>query len=228
MGQKKYHGRRAGAFIFDLDGTLIDSGADIAASANFARGHFDLPPLPDATIISHVGDGVRMLMTRLLAVGDVPVDEERIAEAVNVFRDHYGRHCLDQTTLFPGVLATLLRFRAVPLTVATNKPRRFTLQILDGLHVADAFRRVVAGDDVPHQKPDPMHLRACLEGLDVPPAEVVVVGDHPNDIQGARAIGALAVGVTYGLTPAGLIRAARPDLVIDSFADLAELFPSRG
>jgi phosphoglycolate phosphatase len=209
VGQRKYQGRRAGAFIFDLDGTLIDSRADIAASANFARGRFDLPPLPDATIISHVGDGVRMLMNRLLADGEVPVDEERIAEAVVVFRDHYGRHCLDQTTLFPGVLATLLRFRAVPLTVATNKPRRFALQILDGLHVADAFRRVVAGDDVPR-------------------AEVVVVGDHPNDIQGARAIGAVAVGVTYGLTPAGLIRAAGPDLLIDSFAELAELFPSRG
>ncbi len=228
MGQKKYKGRRAGAFIFDLDGTLIDSAADIVAAANFARGHFDLPPLPDATIISHVGDGVRMLMTRLLADRDVPADEERIAEGVDVFRGHYGRHCLDRTTLFPGVLATLRRFRAVPLNVATNKPRRYALQILAGLHVADAFRRIVAGDDVPRQKPDPAHLRACLEGLDVPPAEVVVVGDHPNDIQGARAIGAVAVGVTYGLTPAGLIRAARPDLVIDSFAELAELFPSRG
>jgi phosphoglycolate phosphatase len=227
MGQKKYKGRRAGAFVFDLDGTLIDSGADIAAAANFARGHFGLSPLPAATIISCVGDGVQMLMTRLLAGDDAPADEERVAEGVGIFRDHYGRHCLDKTTLYPGVLETLVRFRAIPLTVATNKPRRYALQILTGLHVAEAFRRIVAGDDVPHQKPDPAHLRACLEGLDVPPEEVVVVGDHPNDIQGARAIGAVAVGVTYGLTPVGLIRAAGPDLVIDRFVELAELFPSR-
>ncbi len=227
MGRKKYKGRRVGAFIFDLDGTLIDSGLDIALAANFARGRFGLPELPIETIVDYVGDGVQVLMQRTLGHEGTTPDEETVAEALAVFRDHYGRHCLDNTVLYPDVLNTVLHFRQVPMMVATNKPHRFTDQILTGLHLADAFRRVVAGDDVKLKKPAAEHLEACLAGLEVPPAEVIVVGDHPNDIQGARAIGAVAVGVTYGLKPAGLIRSAGPDLVIDGFGELTELFPSR-
>ena len=111
--------------------------------------------------------------------------------------------------------------------VVTNKPRRFTEKILSGLNIDQAFRRVVTAEDVGRRKPDPEPFLACLKDLDVPAAEVVVVGDHPNDINGARNIGAIAVGVTYGLTPAGLIRSAGPDLIIDAFTELAELFPSR-
>jgi phosphoglycolate phosphatase len=111
--------------------------------------------------------------------------------------------------------------------VATNKPRLFTDQILEGLHVKSAFRRIVAAEDVSRRKPDPASLLACLEGLDIPRQEVVVVGDHENDLLAAHAIGAVSVGVTYGLTPAGLVRSAGPDLVIDSIQELTDLFPSR-
>jgi phosphoglycolate phosphatase len=111
--------------------------------------------------------------------------------------------------------------------VATNKPRRFTMQILEGLHVASAFRKVVAAEDVQVRKPDPAPLHACLEGLEVDVSDVVVVGDHVNDIQAAQALGAISVAATYGMTPAGLLWSARPDLTIDSFAELTEKFPSR-
>ena len=85
MGKKKYKGRRAEAFIFDLDGTLVDSGLDIALAANFTRGHFKLPELPVETIQGYVGDGVVRLLTRALGhdvltgqTGDagLPVDEQ--------------------------------------------------------------------------------------------------------------------------------------------------------
>ena len=227
MGRKKYKGRRAAAFIFDLDGTLIDSGLDIALAANFARGHFGLAELPTETLIGYIGDGVGMLMQRALGHKGTPPSDEMVAEGLIVFRDHYGRHCLDNTALYPGVLDILACFQQLPLMVATNKPRRFTHQILTGLHVFSAFRRVVAAEDVPLRKPDPASLLACLDGLDVPREEVVVVGDHVNDILAAKAIEAVSVGVTYGLTAAGLIRSARPNLVIDGFSELNDLFPSR-
>ena len=226
MGRRKYQGRRVSAMIFDLDGTLIDSGLDIALSANFARGHFDLDPLDEATAISYVGDGVDMLLTRALTVDDVPPEPERVAEGLEVFRDHYGRHCLDNTVLYPDVLLTLMHYHRLPLMIATNKPRRFTDQILAGLHVDGAFRSVVTADEAA-KKPDPAQLARCLEGLDVEPAEVAVVGDSPNDIRAARALGAVAVGVTYGLKPAGVIHAENPDLVLDAFGELREAFPSR-
>jgi phosphoglycolate phosphatase len=227
MGRKKYQQRRASAFIFDLDGTLIDSGLDIAKAANFARGHFQLPELPVATIVTYIGDGVVTLLTRCLGSKGETVEDERLAEAVAVFRDYYGRHCLDNTAPYPGVLATLAHFHRLPLMISTNKPRLFTDIILKGLHLDAAFRRVVTPDEVTHRKPDPSGLQACLAGLNVPAPEIVVVGDHPNDIEAARGIGAIAVGASYGLSTPGQIHAAKPDLIIDAFAELQDLFPSR-
>jgi len=228
MGGKKYKGRRVAAFIFDLDGTLIDSGLDIAIAGNFARGHFGLPALPVETLVSYVGDGLALFLARALGHEGNEMDAEMLTQATTVFRDHYGRHCLDNTVAYPGVLPTLARYRQFPLMVATNKPRHFTEKILDGLHLTDAFRKVVTADDVIHKKPDPEALVACLAGLEIEPTEVAVVGDHPNDIESAHALGATAVVVTYGMTPPGQLRGAGPDLVIDKFADLADLFPSRG
>lgn len=229
----KYKGRRAEAFIFDLDGTLIDSGPDIVISANFTRVHFGLPELPTPTVVGYVGDGVAKLLTGTLGHDalsgqtGLPVSEEMHAEGMAVFADHYGRHLLDNTSLYPGALEILARFRRVPMFLATNKPRAFTDPILAGLHLAGAFAHIVCGDETPARKPDPEHLRLCLEGRNLAPEDVVVVGDSPNDVHAAQAFGAMSVGCTYGLVSPGIIRSAGPDFTIDSLADLADLFPSR-
>lgn len=228
--------RRVGAFIFDLDGTLVDTGADIVLCANHVRATLGLPELSLPVVLGFVGDGVSMLVRRLLAHSahpdDAPqaaVDDEAVRRALALFQAHYARHCLDATALYPGVRETLDRFAAVPLAVATNKPASFARTILAGLGIADRFRRIVAADDVPRRKPDPGHLTACLDGLAMAPADVVVVGDSPNDILAARGIGAVAVGATYGLTLPALVRAAAPDLLIDRFDRLAALFtPEHG
>ncbi len=232
----KYKGRRAEAFIFDLDGTLIDSGLDIALSANFTRVHYGLPELPVPTVMGFVGDGVAKLLMRTLGhdvrsgqtgVAGLPVSEEMHAEGLAVFADHYGRHLLDHTTLYPGVLDVLARFQRIPMHLATNKPRAFTDPILAGLHLAGAFRKVVCGDETPERKPDPVHLEVCLQGLDVAPSDVVVVGDSPNDVKAARALGAVSVACTFGLVQPGLLKSSDPDFAIDSMGELADLFPSR-
>jgi len=233
MGKGKYKGRRAEAFIFDLDGTLIDSGLDIALSANFARAHFGMPELEIATAISYVGDGVVHLLQRTLGHDlisgqtGLPVGEEQLEEGLAVFVDHYGRHLLDHTRLYPGVLETLMRFRRFPVFLATNKPRKFTDQILSGLHLDGAFKAIVAGDEASAKKPDPAHLELCLRGTSLDPAQVAVVGDSPNDIHAAQALGAISVGCTYGLVEKGLVKSAQPDHLLEKFADLADLFPSR-
>ncbi len=236
MGKKKYKGRRAEAFIFDLDGTLVDSSVDIANAANFTRGSFNLSELPPDIIRSYVGDGVLRLLVRALGhdvqtglTGDagLPIAPEKLEEGLLVFGDYYGRHLLDNTVTYPGVLDMLARFRRFPLHLATNKPRKFTDSILAGLRLEGAFRKIVAGDEAPTRKPDPSHLLACLEGLDVKPEAVVMVGDSPNDIKAAQSMGAVSVGCTYGLVTPGLVRSAEPDLTIDSLEELSQLFPSR-
>ena len=227
MGRKRYGGRRAAAFIFDLDGTLIDSVADIAASCNVARRRFGLPDATAEGVRSFIGDGVVKLIERGLARDGRPAPAEQIDQGLASFRDHYGRHLLDSTRLYPGVLETLRRFERVPMMVATNKPGAFAREILDGLNVAGAFRLIVGGDEVSAKKPDPEPGRVCLEGLDVDPKDVVVVGDHANDVMLARALGAQSVGAAYGIGPIPRLKAAEPDHLIASFAELADLFPSR-
>lgn len=222
------------ALIFDLDGTLVDSGLDVALAANAVRARFGLPELPVPVLTGYVGDGVRLLLERTLghdaASGrtGLPVDAGRLDEAQAVFARHYGEHLLDHTCLYPGVRGVLARFADLPLHVATNKPRAFTDAILGGLGLEDVFRRIVGGDQVPARKPDPAHLAACLAGLEVRPDRVVVVGDSPNDILAARGLGAVAVGCTYGLGAPEQVRAAGPDHVIDAITDLVDLFGFRG
>jgi phosphoglycolate phosphatase len=220
------------AFIFDLDGTLVASGRDIARAANVVRRHFDLAELPPAVLTGYVGDGVRKLLQRTLghdaASGrtGLTVPEPILEEGQAVFARHYGAHLLDTTRLYPGVREVLAAFGAVPLHVATNKPRRFTDAILAGLGLDGVFRRIVAGDEAPERKPDPAHLAACLAGLEVAADRVVVVGDSPHDIAAARGLGAVAVGCAYGLVAPERVRAAAPDFVIEGFAQLLELFPA--
>jgi len=237
MGKGKYKGRRARAFIFDLDGTLIDSGLDIALAANFTRVHFGQPELPLKIVKSYVGDGVAVLLQRTLGhdiysgqtgLAGLPVTDTMLSDGLAVFADHYGRHLLDNTRLYPGVLEMLARYKRLPLHVATNKPSIFTNAILKGLHLNGAFRKVVGGDEPSARKPDPAHLVMALEGLSINPAEVVVVGDSPNDIQAARGLGAISVGCTYGLVSPGIVKSANPDHIIDDIQDLNGLFPSRG
>lgn len=223
------------AFIFDLDGTLVDSGLDIAMSANFVRRRFRLPELPESTAQSYVGDGVVRLLERALGhdcrtglTGSrgLPVPPDRLKTGLAVFRAHYQEHLLDHTRLYPGVREALARLPEVPLLVATNKPRGFTDLILAGLELLAPFARIVGGDETPARKPDPAHLAAALEGLTVEPARVVMVGDSPNDIMAARAYGAVSVGCTYGLVAPEIVAAARPDHLIADISALPELFAS--
>lgn len=205
------------AVIFDLDGTLVDSGADLAGSANYVRGQRGLPALADDVVLSFVGDGVRKLLQRTLAHGrpGTQPSEEEVDRAHRLFADHYATHLLDRTVPYPGIPELLRDLQPLPLMVATNKPRAFTLPILVGLGLVDDFVRIVAGDDLERRKPHPEHLERCLDGFGIEPADCVMVGDSPNDIMPARELGMTSVAVTWGLVAADRLAAAGPDHLVD-------------
>lgn len=221
------------AVIFDLDGTLVDSGADIAAAADHARRAAGLSALPAAVIIGYVGDGTRRLMERVLAHDPAtgrpgrPPSSAALQAGLQRFGEYYHAHLLDRTRPYPGVPALLDALAPRCLMVATNKPRRFTEDLLAGLGLAGRFFRVVAGDDGPARKPDPAHLQACLAGTGIAPDRTVMVGDSPNDVLAARGAGMPSVAVTWGLTPREALVAAGPTALVDDAATVAGLLGVR-
>ena len=203
-------------FIFDLDGTLIDSRADIVASLNRARAGFGLPPLDDDVAGGFIGDGVQRLLERGLATTDPNV----IARALAVFRAHYDAHCLDRTALYPDVPEVLDVLEGRVRAIVTNKPEPFARKILAGLGVEDRFEFVLGGDTTPAKKPDPAGILDVLRRAGKSPAQALVVGDALQDLEAARAAGVRAALVTYGIGREADLRAAGPDLLLRRLAEL--------
>ena len=167
--------------VFDLDGTLIDSAADLAAAVNAMLAHFGREALPVPEVRRMIGDGVAQLVTRALAARHC--EHADPAEAARIFMRHYEAHATSLTSAFPGAAAALQALRAagIPLAVCTNKPARITADILRSLGLAQYFMRVIGGDSLPYRKPDPRVLLSLVEALGAAPASSVLVGDSEVD-----------------------------------------------
>jgi phosphoglycolate phosphatase len=195
--------------LFDLDGTLVDSLPDIAASVNHVRTTFDLPPLGAPAVRRMVGDGLVTLLDR--ALGERFPDPE---EALRIYREHHWHQCIDLVEPYPGVVDCLSKWRAAghPLAVVTNKPARFAQRVLDHLGLAAAFDVVVGGDTTPQRKPDPVPLLEALRVLDHDGEGAVMVGDSPNDLRAGRAAGLRTVAALYGYSTEADLRAIGADV----------------
>jgi 2-phosphoglycolate phosphatase len=198
-----------GAVVFDLDGTLIDSCTDIARAANHCLGLAGLPLCSEARICECLGDGSRVLLQR---ASGLAASDARLEAMLREFLAYYTGHAVDHTRLIPGAREVLDQLRHLPRALCTNKPRVTTAAVLDGLGIASDFDAVVAQGDVPETKPHPAPLRRIAELLDVPCERLVMVGDGPQDIECARAAGALSIGISEALiVPLERLRAAEPD-----------------
>lgn len=204
--------------VFDLDGTLIDSKADIAHAVNFALAKEGLPTLPTGTIEGFVGRGMLHLIRD--AVGNP--DPKEIQKVAENFWDHYMEHLLDETVLYPGVTEFLEKFTRLKKAVVTNKPYAFSKKILEGFQIDHHFRWLIGGDTLGVQKPSPEVLNPIFEEMGRKPRGLVV-GDSQIDIDCGRGAGLLTCGVTYGYRNREEIVAASPDYLIDRFEELSEL-----
>jgi phosphoglycolate phosphatase len=206
----------ANGIIFDLDGTLIDSRADLALAVNLTREELGLAAIPQAEVVGYVGEGVRRLLSR--AIPELP---QQLDRALAINQRHYRAHLLDQTTLYPGVGAALERFRraGIPLMVVTNKPREFTDLILAGLEIATFMSAVVGGGDCPGLKPDPAPLLMALEQSGCGAEGSWMVGDHFTDLEAGRRAGLKRCLCRYGFGDPGL---ETWDLAVDELTELAD------
>jgi len=207
------------AFLFDLDGTLIDSKLDLVTSVNAMLREMGRAELPTDLVATYIGHGAPRLIASALGPG--ATDDQRRA-GLSLFLAHYQLHKLDATRPYPGVVEGLDLLSEFPVSVLTNKPTDMSIEILQGLGLAKYFRSIYGGDSFEKKKPDPAGALSILGELGVPPAQAAMVGDSEVDVQTARNAGMLAVTVNYGFGVQD--RAAHPgDLYLDSLVELAGL-----
>ena len=191
-------------YVFDLDGTLIDSRHDLCASVNRVLARCGHPALDVETVTGFIGGGARRLLERSLrrVLGQEASAAER-ESATELFLEDYVAHCAEETQLYPGVLEALRELEAAgrALALLTNKPLEPTARILEALGIAAHFSQVVGGDSVLEKKPSPLGLESILQRCGVPRERALLVGDSDTDARTAVAAGVDLVLVTYGFQP---------------------------
>ena len=206
--------------VFDLDGTLVDSSADLANAMNAALRRVDprAPALPVDLVRTFIGSGARNLVARSLAHVAAAATPEA---ALPVFLEEYAARLTEHTRFYPGVEATLDRLAAHPMAVLTNKPGDMSRRILDALGAGSRFFRVYGGGDLPSRKPDPEGLVRLMAEAGAEPATTMMIGDSSIDVLTGRGAAAVTIGVTYGFDPQSLT-AEPPDALLHAFADLPD------
>ena len=224
----QWRGGALRAVLFDLDGTLLDTAADIALALNRALGEQGSATIPLDQVRAMIGRGAPLLVSRAWAhLGHAP-DETLHARLLDRFFHHYA--ALDERTEsaaqpYDGALQALSGLHAAGLRIAvvTNKQHRFADSLVRSLGLGAWVDLVVGGDTCAHRKPDPEPLWFACATLAVAPGTALMVGDSINDVQAARAAGIPVVCVPYGYNEGRDPRDLPCDALIESLAELPSL-----
>ncbi|MDR0700830.1 MAG: phosphoglycolate phosphatase [Azoarcus sp.] len=206
------------AILFDLDGTLLDTVADLADAANLMLAERGQAPRGQEEIHGFVGKGIADLVRRSLTEGRAPASSADVDAALEAFRRHYAEVNGRRTRPYPGVpeLLAALAVRGLEMAIVTNKATGFTLPLLTQFGIARYFGAVVCGDTLPRRKPDPAVIEHACAQLGVKPPESLMIGDSANDALAARAAGAPVLLVTYGYSEGMPVEAIDCDGLLSS------------
>lgn len=224
----RWHGAPLRAVLWDLDGTLVDTAGDIAASLNEAFVEAGYPAVPAEAVRTMIGRGAPMLIMRALALHGIEADEATRATLFDRFLERYAARHDDGTTTavaYPGALEALQRLRGagVRLACVTNKQHHLALRALEHAGLLDKLDLVVGGDTCARRKPAPDPLLHACRVLDVGVDEALMVGDSLNDVLAARAAPMPVVCVPYGYNEGQDPRALDCDRHVENLAELPGL-----
>ena len=208
-------------FIFDLDGTLVDTAPDLQASLNTILARQGLPPVAMQELRHLVGRGARNLISEAFRRSGAPVDPAELERLFDAFITDYTSHVAVASRPYPGVVETLGQLKAlgVRMAVLTNKPQGPTRTLIDGLGLGGYFGAVFGQGRRPWLKPDPRLFEAVIAELGGRADGVVVVGDSITDVETARGGHAPVILMSYGYTPEPAARLGA-DLVLDDFREV--------
>jgi phosphoglycolate phosphatase len=214
MGQLKL-------IIFDLDGTLTDSLADLTDAVNQMLPRFGRPRLTPQEVRKLVGEGARRLVEKALP-GAAAAE---IEEALGIFLAYNEQHIADRTVLYPGVQETLplLALHGRVLAVVSNKNEALCRKLLATLGIGHHFAAVLGADSLPERKPSPLPLLHLMARFGAAPAETAIIGDSRNDLLAGQGAGITVVGCRYGYGEEAELTTA--DFRIAAFAELPSLPP---
>lgn len=205
--------------IFDLDGTLVDSLADLHATVNHVRDLFGLASVTPAQTRTFIGDGLRCLVQR--AVAEAVLAGIDLDQGCAQFQEYYTAHLLNRTCLYPGVSDLLPQLAETwQLAVVTNKPQQQAEQLCTGLGLAPWLQLVHGGEPGRPLKPLPDGVLFACAQANCRPSEAWMIGDHCTDLAAARAAGMRSCFCCYGF---GEKRGEPYDCQIESFRQLQEV-----
>lgn len=206
--------------VFDLDGTLVDSRADLAAAVNAGLAALGYAALPEAQIVSFIGNGTGRLVARALdaASGPAAAGEEMLA----FFHEYYASHLLDRTCLYAGIVELLaaLQSSGVRVSVLTNKNEGHSRAILRGLALDGLVGDVIGGDTLGAFKPDPAGLHWLVQASEVPAHRTAMVGDSVVDMEVARRAAVVGLGVAWGFGASEALLAAGAEQILQRPGEL--------
>ncbi len=207
--------------VYDLDGTLADTAADLMGALNAVLVREGLDPLPVANAKTLLGAGGRALIERGFAAAGRKLTPMTLEALFGDFLAHYNAHIAEHTRLYPGVAAALAAIERAGWrqAICTNKIEASARLLMAKLGVADRFAFICGQDTFGVGKPDPKPLVATIAAAGGVSASAVMVGDSATDIRTARAAGLPVIAVDFGYTDVPVVELG-PDRVISHFDGL--------
>jgi phosphoglycolate phosphatase len=214
--------------LYDLDGTLLDTAADIGLALNRAVAEFGWTPVAESNVRRMIGRGAQILVERAAQAQQRTLDQAACLSVVERFFHHYGELEERNESVaqpYPGVMDALQRLDDAGLrsAVVTNKQRRFAVELLQRLGLSRWISVIVGGDSCERRKPDPQPLLFACESLRLQPSQVLMIGDSINDVQAARAADIGVICVTYGYNEGQDPHTLPCDTWVDSLIELPSL-----
>ena len=206
---------------FDMDGTILNTEADLEAAARRALKLAGLPPMPPVRFANYIGNGVKGIYRELCP----DATQEKLEEAVRYQLEWYPEHCTEQTCFYPGMWETLqwMAAKGIRLVIVTNKVETTAKKLANHFCSDLPFEEIWGNDHDRPLKPDPIAGKLLCETLGVTPDQVMHVGDGETDMQFAKNAGFVGVGVSWGYRSTDVLWESGADVMIDEPWQLCEL-----
>ena len=212
--------KKVDMIIFDFDGTLVETGIDLAQAVNFMLKTLRLQERSEKEIISFVGDGINNLIEKALGKDNAKFHEQ----GLDVFTQYYSTHLLDNTKLCQDAEDVLMNYIDKAKIILTNKRYKFTLAIAQGLNIEKYFVEIIGADSTPYRKPDHRVVDYILNKYGTAKEKTVIIGDGVNDIIVARKSGVLSCAYLNGLGKRQELLNLNADYYIENLLEVNTLF----